>query len=302
MTVTGAWSAAKSEFSILVHGGAGDVPEERVPRHVEGCRSAARQAGELLAAGGSALDAAELAVKVLEDDPVFNAGTGACLTANGEIELDACIMEGLGLRAGGVCALPPFKNPIGIARAVLEEGTHVLYAGAGAAAFARAHGFSPVEQSALETAAAREKLAAALAAGRVLSWAGGTVGAVARDRSGSVVAATSTGGTVGKRKGRVGDSPIVGAGTFADEHGAASATGHGEGILRITLTRELVRRLANGDDAEAAARAAIDELGRRIGSTAGVISVRRDGALALARSTRTMTWAAEWDGGADAGA
>lgn len=302
MTVTGAWSREKSAFSILVHGGAGDVPAERVARHVEGCRNAARRAGELLTSGGSALDAAELAVKVLEDDPVFNAGTGACLTADGEIELDACIMEGLSLRAGAVCALPPFSNPIAIARAVLEEGTHVMYASQGAEAFARAHGFDPVAQAVLETEAAREKLAVALAAGQVLSWAGGTVGAVARDRNGSVVAATSTGGTVGKKKGRVGDSPIVGAGTFADENGAASATGHGEGILRITLTRELVRRLAAQEDAESAARAVLDELASRIGSTAGVISVTRDGALALARSTRTMTWAAEWDGGADAGA
>jgi beta-aspartyl-peptidase (threonine type) len=302
MTVTGAWSREKSAFSVLVHGGAGDVPVERVARHVEGCRIAARRAGELLASGGSALDAAELAVTVLEDDPVFNAGTGACLTADGEIELDACIMEGVSLRAGAVCALPPFQNPIAIARAVLKEGTHVLYAASGAEAFARAHGFAPVSQALLETEAAREKLAVALAAGQVLSWAGGTVGAVARDRHGSVVAATSTGGTVGKKKGRVGDSPIVGAGTFADENGAASATGHGEGILRITLTRELVRRLAGGDSPESAARAAIEELARRIGSTAGVISVAKDGALALARSTRTMTWAAEWDGGAQAGA
>lgn len=302
MTVTGAWSREKSAYSVLVHGGAGDVPEERVTRHVEGCRNAARVAGALLASGGSALDAAVLAVKVLEDDPVFNAGTGACLTAEGGIELDACIMEGLTLRAGGVCALPPFQNPIAIARAVLEEGTHVLYAAEGAATFARAHGFLPVTQESLETSAAREKLAAALAQGKVMSWAGGTVGAVVKDRSGSVVAATSTGGTVGKKPGRVGDSPIVGAGTFADEHGASSATGHGEGILRVTLTRELVRRLASGEDPERAARQVIDDLGVRIGSTAGVISVTKDGALGLARSTRTMTWAAEWDGGAEAGA
>lgn len=302
MTVTGAWSHEKSAYSVLVHGGAGEVPVDRVARHVEGCKNAARVAAELLASGGSALDAAVLAVKVLEDDPVFNAGTGACLTADGEIELDACIMEGLSLRAGGVCALPPFQNPIAIARAVLEEGTHVLYASHGAEAFARAHGFSRVTQASLETPAAREKLQAALAEGRVLSWAGGTVGAVVRDRNGSVVAATSTGGTVGKKKGRVGDSPIVGAGTFADEHGASSATGHGEGILRVTLTRELVRRLASGEAPERAARAVIDELGVRIGSTAGVISVTKDGALALARSTRTMSWAAEWEGGAEAGA
>jgi beta-aspartyl-peptidase (threonine type) len=302
MSVTGTWNGAGGEFAVLVHGGAGDVPSERVERHVEGCRRAAGQAGELLESGGSALYAAELAVRILEDDPVFNAGTGACLTAEGEIELDACIMEGLTLKAGAVCAMPPFLNPIAVARAVLTEGVHVMYAGAGAEAFARHAGFSPVAPEVLLTDASREKLAAALASGRIVSWAGGTVGVVARDRNGSVVAATSTGGTVGKHKGRVGDSPIVGAGTYADELGAASATGHGEGILRLTLTRDLVAHLAQGLGVDAAARAVIEKLGARIGSTAGVIAVTRDGKLALARSTNTMTWAAMWDGGNDSGA
>ncbi len=301
MNVTCSWSNGGGEYGVLVHGGAGDVADDRVARHVEGCRRAAERARELLASGGSALDAVELAVRILEDDPVFNAGTGACLTADGEIELDACIMQGSTLSAGAVAALPPFANPIAIARAALEEGTHVLYAGKGAEAFALRAGFVPAEPDALVTDAAREKLRLALEAGTVVSWAGGTVGAVARDRAGSLVAATSTGGTVGKRAGRVGDSPIVGAGTYADEAGAASATGHGEGILRTTLTRDLVALLSAGEDPESASKRVIERLGERIGSTAGVIAVGRDGRLSWARSTRTMTWAAEWDGGSECG-
>src|SRR5262249_17850808 len=130
--VTSSWGAIAGAWGILVHGGAGDVKEERRPRHVEGCRIAAAAGAEILVAGGSALDAAQRAVEVLEDDPCFNAGTGACLNVDGEIELDAALMEGSALRAGGVCALPPFKNPIAIARAVLEDARHVLYAAEGA--------------------------------------------------------------------------------------------------------------------------------------------------------------------------
>jgi L-asparaginase / beta-aspartyl-peptidase len=289
--------------ALIVHGGAGEVPEDRIPRHVEGCRSAARIGAAVLAAGGSALDAVQRAVEALEDDPVFNAGTGACLTEDGAIEFDAAIMDGAGLRAGGVCALGPFQHPIAIARAVLEDGQHALYAAAGADAFARAHGFSPVELETLITEAAREKLDRVLAAGKPESWAGGTVGAVALDAQGGLAAATSTGGMSGKRPGRVGDSPIPGAGNYADERaGAASATGHGEGILRVGLTLQVIQALGGGAAPEAAARAAIETLSERTGKTGGVIVVDRTGRLGLARSTATMTWAAAWDGGEDAGA
>jgi beta-aspartyl-peptidase (threonine type) len=257
----------------------------------------------VLAAGGSALDAVERAVRALEDDPVFNAGTGACLTLAGALELDASIMEGRELRAGGVAALGPFKNPISIARAVLEDGVHALYAGEGAAAFARQKGFEPADPASMITNASREKLERALASGTISPWAGGTVGAVARDRDGRVAAATSTGGMVGKRPGRVGDSPLVGAGTFADERGgAASATGHGEGILRVTLTARAVAALERGVDPETAASEAIAMMAERVGSTGGIILVSKDGRVAFARSTRTMTWAARWPGGSDAGA
>jgi L-asparaginase / beta-aspartyl-peptidase len=290
-------------FALIVHGGAGEVPDERVARHVAGCQAAARAGAAVLSAGGRALDAVQRAVEALEDDPVFNAATGACLTSEASIELDAAIMDGTGLRAGGVCALGPFEHPIAIARAVLEDGLHVLYAGAGAEAFARAHGFSPVEAESLITEAARNKLASVLATGRPASFAGGTVGAVALDPSGGLAAATSTGGMSGKRPGRVGDSPIPGAGNYADASaGAASATGHGEGILRVMLTAQVIHALGAGAAPEAAARAAIETLSDRTGTTGGVIAVDRSGRLGLARSTRTMTWAAVWDGGSEAGA
>jgi L-asparaginase / beta-aspartyl-peptidase len=302
VSVTASWSGAGDGIAVLVHGGAGDVADERVPVHVAGCRRAADAAFALLAEGASALDAAERAVVVLEDDPVFNAGTGACLTRDGRLELDACVMDGATLRVGAVCALSPFEHPIAVARAVLDDGTHVLYAAAGADAFARHAGFEPALPESMITDAARDKLRHALASGKIVSWAGGTVGAVARDRHGHVAAATSTGGTVGKRPGRVGDTPLVGAGTFADDAGgAASATGQGEGIMRVLLSARAVDALARGESPDTAAATVIRELYERVGATGGIIVVDPRGRLGFARSTRTMTWAAAWEGGSAEG-
>lgn len=291
-------SPSAAGWSVIVHGGAGDVPEERRESHAEGCRAAAQAAADVLRSAGSALDAVECAVRVLEDDPRYNAGTGACLTAEGHLELDAAIMEGRELRAGGVCALPAFKNPIAIARRVLEDGRHVLYAGAGAAAFARAAGFAEVDEQTMITQRAREKWAVAHG-GAATPWAGGTVGAVARDATGNVAAATSTGGTVGQHAGRVGDSPILGAGTYADASaGAASATGYGEGILRVALTARVVAALGSGVEPARAACAALERLQQRVQGSAGIIVVDRQGRVGFARSTRTMSHAALWEGGA----
>src|SRR5690606_33541791 len=211
---------------VVVHGGAGAVPPARRPAHAAGCRLAAEAGLAILTGGGTALDAAMRAVEVLEDDPSFNAGTGACLAEDGSLELDASIMDGRDLRFGAVACLPPFKNPIRIARAVLDDGRHTLYAAEGAARFAREHGFSPADPASMITEAARVRLAQVLAGRGDGGWAGGTVGAVACDASGNVAAATSTGGMVAKRGGRVGDTPLPGAGTFADDlAGACSATG-----------------------------------------------------------------------------
>jgi L-asparaginase / beta-aspartyl-peptidase len=233
---------------------------------------------------------------VLEDDPLFNAATGGALTSDGALELDASIMDGHDLRAGAVCCLPPYRHPIAIARAVLEDGAHVLYGAAGADAFARTAGFAPELPATMITETARKQLARWLA-GHDAESRGNTVGAVARDLNGHMAAATSTGGIVGKRPGRIGDSPVLGAGTYADDtRGAASATGRGEGILRLTLSARAIASMASGLNPEDAASEAIAALQERIGSDAGIILVAPNGRIGLARSTETMTWAAAWDG------
>ena len=287
---------------VLVHGGAGDVPEARRPAHAAGCLEAAKAGQRVLASGGSALDAVQAAARVLEDMPQFNAGTGACLNEHSEVEHDAAIMEGEHLRAGGVCAMPGFKNPIDVARLVLEDGRHVLYAHAGAVEFARSRGIEPVEPHVLVTKDAEAALEKFRAGKGASGWAGGTIGAVARDRHGHVAAATSTGGMIGKRRGRVGDSPIVGAGTYADDAaGAISATGEGEAVLRYGLAHRIASRLRNGEGAAEVAKAEIAALLEKIGGRGGVIVFGRDGSIALARSTKTMSFAWASDAGERSG-
>ncbi len=298
--VTGSGGAKNdAEFCIAVHGGAGDVAEEKRAAHADGCAAAARVGAEILRAGGSALDAVQRAVEVLEDDPRFNAGTGACLTETGNLELDASIMNGADLAAGGVCVLPAFFHPIAIARAVMEEGRHVLYAGEGAARFAESRGFSRADPRAMITDAVRERFARGAKAPE--GYAGNTVGAVARDARGHVAAATSTGGTFFKRDGRVGDTPIVGAGTYADdEAGAASATGMGEAILRVCLAKSVIEWLRQGLQAEDTARAAALLMEERGGGTGGLVLVDARGRFGFARTTPAMSWAAMQSGDTDA--
>ncbi|EYF07558.1 isoaspartyl peptidase/L-asparaginase [Chondromyces apiculatus] len=284
--------AAGGRYCVLVHGGAGNVPLERRALHVEGCLRAARVAAELLGAGGSALDAVERAVRALEDDPLFNAGTGASLNEEGRVEHDASIMEGRTLRAGGVCALSGFRNPVAIARAVLEDGRHVLYAAGGAARFALARGFTSVDEASLVTEAARAALHVAQSGQGPTGWAGGTVGAVAFDATGLRAAATSTGGTLNKRVGRVGDSPLIGAGTYADdEAGAVSTTGHGEAMIRLGVARAVAEHMRAGASPEEAARVEIARTRDRLQATGGVIALDATGRWGLARSTDTMSWA-----------
>jgi beta-aspartyl-peptidase (threonine type) len=303
MNIASSWGSAAATWSVVVHGGAGDVSPEARAEHVAGCERAAAAAAQILAAGGGALDAVCRAVIVLEDDPLFNAGTGACLNADGLLELDASVMDGRDLRAGGVAALPPFTNPIAIARRVMEATPHVLLAGEGAARFAVGHGFARADASTMITDTARKRWEAARAKRTTEGWAGGTVGAVARDAQRHVAAATSTGGMVNKLVGRVGDSPVVGAGTYADdEAGACSTTGHGEAMIRVCLAKTATDHLRARLGPEGAARAAIAMMHARTAQTGGLIVVAPDGALGLARTTRTMTWAAVVDGAPSSGA
>ncbi len=272
--------------AILVHGGAGKWEESDRDPAVAGCRVAADLGLARLARGESALEAAVAAVRSLEDDPVFNAGIGSCLTRDGTVEVDAGVMEGTTLRFGGIAAMRDGYPAIDIARAVMENGPHVLLCGEGAWAFARGLGFSPRD---LVTQRAREKWQEGRAEGIRDVASRGTVGAVAIDREGRVAAATSTGGMIFKRAGRIGDTPICGAGTYADdEAGAASATGHGEAMIRLTMTRFCVDRMRAGASAAAAARDAIATLRRTPGSTGGIICCDARGGLGAAHDTPAM--------------
>jgi beta-aspartyl-peptidase (threonine type) len=282
-------------YAIIVHGGAGDVAALRLDGQIEGCHRAAQRGKELLDAGASALDAVAQAMMLLEDDPRFNAATGGALTCEGTLELDASIMEGERLRAGAVCSLSPFKNPIAIARAVLDEGRHVLYAASGAAAFARGHGFQEADAASMITNEARDQLAATLASQPSAAWPTGTVGAVARDKHGHLAAATSTGGISGKRLGRVGDTPLLGCGTYADDLvGAASATGQGEGIMRVTLCARVNEALARGESPGDAAYDGLVMMQKRTGARGGIIVIDREGRIGWSRSTSSMAYAASW--------
>jgi beta-aspartyl-peptidase (threonine type) len=268
MTWTGSGGAL-----ILVHGGAGRIEAERHDRLRAGVRAAAAAGHAILADGGAALDAVVAAVRVLEDDPELNAGTGSALTRDGTVETDAAVMDGAAQRFGAVAAVPDLGAPIAVARAVLDAGEHVL--------LAAELGIRPAPRGALVTERARARLREALAARGQPEPGGGTVGAVARDRAGGFAAATSTGGITGKRRGRIGDSPIPGAGTWADARCAVSATGDGEAILRVALSRDVSGRLAAGLGLREACAGALAALRRITGGHAGLIAVDADGGIAL---------------------
>ena len=278
--------------AIVVHGGAGDLDPALSAEARAGCERAARAGLAVMAAGGGAVDAAWAAVRVLEDDPLFNAGTGSALTRAGTVECDAALMDGATVRIGAVASMLDAPEAISVARAVLEDGEHVLLCGEGAWAFARERGFAPAAPGALVTERARRRLEAERQR-RTPAAGGGTVGACAIDAGGHVAAATSTGGTTYKRPGRIGDTPLCGCGTYADDAGgAASATGVGEAIVRVTMTRVCVDAMRRGEGAAAAAWSAVAELGRVTGGTAGIICCDRAGRVGAALSTSTMSFAA----------
>jgi len=282
--------------TIIVHGGAGLVDLARLPGCQKGCARAAGAGWAILDGGGSALDAVEAAVRALEDDPEFNAGVGAVLNREGAIEADASVMLG-DLRAGAVGAVPWVRHPVTLARRVMEAGEHLFLVGEGAVAFARERGIAQEKPEAMVTERARARWERERAGRAAPSATGDTVGACARDGDGRLAAATSTGGISFKRPGRVGDSPILGAGNYADdEAGAASATGHGESIMRVVMAKEAIDRLRAGATAQAAAEAAVAELMRRTAGEGGIILVDRAGAIGRARNTAAMPWHAFVDG------
>jgi len=264
--------------SIIVHGGAGPVKDDSLPARLDGCKAAAQAGWYILQQGGSALDAAEAAVVVLEDNPLFNAGTGSTLNSLGQVEMDAAIMVGDSLRAGAVAAVKGVKNPIKLARRVLEDGRHVLLAGEGASLFARAIGFPECDPASLIVENEKQR------------WDSkhGTVGCVAFDGDGQLAAATSTGGIFNKLPGRVGDSPLIGCGTYANKFGAVSCTGYGEAIMRVLLARHAVQSLEDGRAPSEAAGIALAHLDELTGSTAGLILIDGQGRVGFARNTTHM--------------
>ena|SRR5437879_1689464 len=271
--------------TIIVHGGAGADPSE-AREFRRGVRAAALAGWRVLAAGGAALDAVESAVRALEDDPRFNAGRGSVLTRDGTVEMDASIMEGDRLQCGAVGAVSRIANPVSLARSVLEARRHVLLVGDGALAFARSVGIPECDAAALVTDSQRKHHAGSAAGPATL---GGTVGAVALDRSGTVAAATSTGGTAGKLPGRVGDSALIGCGTYADSSiGGVSCTGDGEAIIRVGLGHHALHYLKDADDPDYAAKVAVDLLVEEGRGQGGLILIDWRGRAGYATSTRLM--------------
>jgi beta-aspartyl-peptidase (threonine type) len=264
---------------LILHGGAGSyAPELGKPRR-HGLQYAAARGWQILLRGGSALEAVVAAVVEMEDNPVFNAGKGSCLNREGEIEMDAAVMDGTTLAAGAVGAVKSVKNPVLLAQAILQEGKHVLLAAEGAERFARAVGLPT---------ATREDL---LVERQQKRWqeAQGTVGAVALDRHSHLAAATSTGGVLDKHPGRIGDSAVIGAGTYADDTlGAASATGDGEAIMRAALTHTAVEQLRNGRDPQVVARAIMVLLKEKGKGEGGLILLDPFGRIGYAYSTPAM--------------
>ncbi len=285
-------------YAIAIHGGAGAVPRDLLPSGKEkayraGLESALDSAYAILERGGSSLDAVSTAVRILEDDPLFNAGHGAALTRDGAAELDAAIMDGKQQRAGAVASLRHVKNPIDLARRVMEKSRHVLLVGPGAEEFALEEGIPLVPNEYFRTVERQQQLDSTRRGQRVselIASPQGTVGAVALDLDGNLAAATSTGGMTNKRQGRVGDSPIIGAGTYA-KNGvcAVSATGHGEYFIRAVAAYHICSAVEyRGLTLEAAAREMLHGILQGLGGSGGIIAVSGGGQVVMEFSTEGM--------------
>jgi len=279
------------EFALVIHGGAGvisrEIPAERRERHLQGLREALSAGRDLLEQGGTSLDAVEQVVRILEDNPLFNAGKGAVFNHEGSNELDASIMDGKTLACGAVAGVRTVKNPIVLARRVMEQTRHILLSGDGAEAFADAQGVDRVEPSYFFTQARWDSLER-VRKERSRPDGGGTVGAVALDRHGNLAAATSTGGLTDKMYGRVGDSPIIGAGTYADNATCAvSGTGRGEEYIRHGAARRVASLMSDAGLSltDAAGRLVHEILAPGDG---GIIAVSHDGEIAMTFNTPGM--------------
>jgi len=282
-----------TDWQLVIHGGCGAMrlsPEEE-KAGLAGLRDALEAGSAVLRKGGAALDAVEAAARVLEDDPAFNAGRGSVLTHDGAIELDAAIMDGRTREAGAVARVQRVRSPVGAARAVMERSPHVLLSFTGAEEFAREHGLEFTDPSWFETPARRDQLERVLASGAGFDAdvKFGTIGAVAVDSDSHVAAATSTGGLTAKRWGRIGDSPLIGAGTYADDRSCAvSATGSGEFFIRTAAAHEIGARMRLlGEPLQEALDAVLADI-QSLGGTGGLIAVSPCGDAAWGFTTRGM--------------
>jgi beta-aspartyl-peptidase (threonine type) len=365
LTLSPVTTPATHDPTLLVHGGAWAIPAGAAAAHEAGVRAALEAGYDILSLGGSAIDAVEAAVSVMEDDPTFDAGRGSFLTSDGRVQLDALLMDGGRMKAGGVACVERLRNPIQAARLVLEKSPHVYFVGEGAERFAAAHGMVLIdnaelvldrERTRLKHAKAREaagledetfsgpedvpeivpghilhddkgpETAAAPEGGEGIGnreqgiekhgpfddptkpfedptkWSHDTVGAVALDGRGNLAAATSTGGTLNKTPGRVGDSSLIGCGCYADNLAAAvSLTGWGEPIMKLVLGKWATDRVASGTVPEIAAREAISYLFNRLGGHGGIILLGPDGRFGLAHNTPAMAWGLATPGGLQTG-
>ncbi|HHM05601.1 MAG TPA: peptidase T [Gammaproteobacteria bacterium] len=263
--------------TIIVHGGVGRI-RENASAYLLACRDGARRGWQRLQQGASALDAVQSAVETLENNPLFNAGTGSALNRCGHVQMDASLMEGHTLRCGAVAAVTKVKNPIAVARAVLEDGEHVLLCGDGALEFARHNALTLCAEDALVVPRQRSR------------WERkyGTVGCVAVDNEGRTAAATSTGGIMGALPGRIGDSALIGCGTCANEHGAVSCTGLGEAIIRTGLARMALEIMRTTFDPAAVVNEALVDFYRHTDAEAGLIMVDHQGRMGWAHNTPHM--------------
>ncbi|MBU7031519.1 MAG: isoaspartyl peptidase/L-asparaginase [Theionarchaea archaeon] len=275
---------------ILIHGGAWDIPDSLVISHLEGVRNAALQGIPFLT--DSALDAVEAAICYMEDDPTFDAGTGSFLNKSGEVELDAIIMEGTTMSMGAVGAVKKIKNPISLARRVMERCSTLFLVGSGAEQFALEQGIQLINNNELIVEREKERWNVLIREKKSTEefFKHGTVGAVALDVNGRLVAGTSTGGTPFKQPGRIGDSPLIGAGTYATEYCAISCTGWGEAIMKAGLAKTAADLIEEGLSPQDAAQESIDLLKDRFSGYGGIIIVDNEGKSGIAYNTPRMAW------------
>jgi L-asparaginase / beta-aspartyl-peptidase len=284
---------------LVVHGGAWAIPEDVVEAHLEGVEKALAAGWGVLDRQGSALDAVEEAVVVMEDDESFDAGRGSFLNREGKVQLDALIMDGASLRAGGVGCVEHLRNPVRVARKILSDSPHVYFVAEGAEQFATEHGILLCRNEDLIIPREIERLRQFQAHAQedkpnlfAPSISHDTVGAVALDRNGNIAAATSTGGTLGKAPGRLGDSSLIGCGCYADnKSAAASTTGWGEPIMKLVLAKWAADRVAAGNLPEWAAAEAMHYLESRVGGHGGIILLDARGNFGIAHNTPRMAWA-----------